>query len=138
MSNLFVNTSIKIKSTTLFKQCLMCLARCIHSVLAKSFHSLLCGGGLSLRAGESSFFARGNLGRVMLGGRHLLRLAGTACWWACLACLCESDARAVGLVAIYCIYKDIGGRLVLRVQVEGSMKAAIGRLGRWVSIGERV
>ena len=74
----------------------------------------------------------------MLGGRHLLRLAGMACWWACLACLCESDARAGGLVAIYYIYKDIGGRLVLRVQVEGSMKAAIGRLGRWVSIGERV
>ena len=33
----------------------------------------------------------------------LLRLAGMACWWACLACLCESGARAVGLVAIYYI-----------------------------------
>ena len=41
-------------------------------------------------------------------------------------------------MAIYCIYKDIGGRLVWQVQVEGSMKAILGRLGRWVSIGEKV
>ena len=91
-----------------------------------------------MRAGESSFFARGNLGRVELGGRHLLRLAGMACWWACLACLCESGAKEAGEVAIYYIYKDIGGRLMWQVQVEGSMKAILGRLGRWVSIGEKV
>ena len=117
---------------------LLCQARCIHSVLAKSFHSLLCSGGLSLRAGELSFFVGGYLGRVELGGRYLLKLAGMACWWACLACLCESGARAAGEVAIYYIYKDIGGRQVCQVQVEGSMKAILGRLGRWVSKGEKV
>ena len=90
-----------------------------------------------MRAGELSFFAGGNLGRVELVGRHLLRLAGMACWWACLACLCESGARAIGEKP-YIIYKDIGGRLVWQVQVEDNMKAILGRLGRWVSIGEKV
>ena len=88
--------------------------------------------------GELSFFAVGNLWRVELGGRHLLRLIGMACWWACLACLCESGARATGEVAIYYIYNDIGGRLVWQVQVEDNMKAILGRLGRWVSMGEKV
>ena len=41
-------------------------------------------------------------------------------------------------MAIYYIYKNIGGRQVWQVQVEGSMKAILGRLGRWVSIGEKV
>ena len=91
-----------------------------------------------MRAGELSFFAGGNLGLVLLGGRHLLRLAGMACWWACLACLCESGARAAGKVAIYYIYKDIGMRLVWQVQVEGSMKAILDRRIRWVSMGEKV
>ena len=41
-------------------------------------------------------------------------------------------------MAIYYIYKDIGGRLVWQVQVEGSMKAILDRGIRWVSMGEKV
>ena len=41
----------------------LCQARSIHSVLAKSFHSLLCIADETLRVGELSFFAVGRLGR---------------------------------------------------------------------------
>jgi hypothetical protein len=44
---------------------------------------MLCGQAEV--SGELELFAEVNLKLVMLGGRHLLKLAGMACWWACLA-----------------------------------------------------
>jgi len=44
---------------------------------------MLCGQAEV--SGELELFAEVNLKLVMLGDGRMLRLAGMACWWACLA-----------------------------------------------------